>query len=343
MIDKKIYIGGKRIIYDISKHENQSSNLLKINSKYFVHSCARNSISEIISHYNKQQKLNFYQPQFICDSVINVFQNNCPTNVIEYTSFNELKKKLIRKKNVLKIVLIVDYFGLTNIKQTLKSIKDKNVIIIADLCHCFPTIKYLKTIIEISDFTLISLRKFLPVPNGSITFSNNINSNHIFTKSQYKKINLLFFLLNNKVIDNLSHFLKFKRLLNKCLEKSIYKSKPSLFSINAFNKLNLDQLNKIRVKNFLIYLQNLSPANLDKYTNKIFIGNPLYFPLRCMDPEKLQRFLIKRNIFCPIFWKNNKKSLWIIALPIDDRYNSIEINYVINTIEEYYSLNPENL
>ena len=77
---------------------------------------------------------------------------------------------------------------------------------------------------------------------------------------------------------------------------------------------------------------------------------PLYYPIYAADRDELQRFLSGRGVYAPTLWpvgKENANCLseeecyiyeHILALPIDQRYGTEEMQYVAETLDRYVKL-----
>ena len=76
---------------------------------------------------------------------------------------------------------------------------------------------------------------------------------------------------------------------------------------------------------------------------------PLFFPIYVENRNRLQRYLIKNRIYCAVHWpydvrldKNDNLAFMMskheLSLPIDQRYNLNDMQYMIERIQEYGDL-----
>ena len=73
---------------------------------------------------------------------------------------------------------------------------------------------------------------------------------------------------------------------------------------------------------------------------------PLYFPVYVNEREKIQSYLSKSSVYCPIIWKkasqiDREDSVsgymysHMLCFPIDQRYGEDEMKKIIKLLEEY--------
>ena len=109
------------------------------------------------------------------------------------------------------------------------------------------------------------------------------------------------------------------------------------FFYNYYYDINILTLRKQNIA----YLKN----SLSYTINKNFNNNTYFcFILNCRNQkyrDELLRYLINKNIYCPIYWpldfdKNNKCNNYInktvLMVPIDQRYNKDNMKYIIDCI-----------
>ncbi len=183
-----------------------------------------------------------------------------------------------------------------------------------------------------------SCRKFFGVPDGGYLYQK---SNEIGIPTQelteFKYDHLISRMLGkDKIYYN--QFLENERLLSSKI------CKMSNFSKRILSNIDYEEVGKKRIENFDIFNSKLSQLNKLKLTlseNQI----PHYYPfLPIKDLDK--KILISKKIYIPTLWPDISKrarkgfeyeiylSDHILPLPIDQRYNTDEMLFIIDAIQE---------
>ena len=287
-------------------------------------------------------------PNYLCSSIYHCFDcfdyYNIDNNFnidIEY-----LTNLICQKKNTYDLVFIINFFGHIdkNIDKIKCLCKRRNILILEDFTHnLFSNSLY-------GDICISSFRKTLPTPFGSIV---KINSDRIDIK-HCTRINLYYLYLNvvkivGSILKNISCFKWIWRPMLVYCENNVENLNYSGFDyINHFfyNYYYDSDIQLIREQN-LVYLKD----NLSYPINKNFNGTYFCYVMNCLDQnhrDKLLKFLISKNIYCPVYWplnfdKNNKCNHFInkrlLMVPIDQRYNKDNMKYIIDCIKSFYEIN----
>lgn len=278
-------------------------------------------------------------PNYLCSSVYQCFdnfdyykiQNNFEIN-IKYLS------DLINNNNY-DLILIINFFGYIdkNITEIKNICKKHDILILEDFTHnLFSNNLY-------GDICISSFRKTLPTPFGSIV---KINSSRINIK-QSTGINLYYIYLNivkilGSILKNISYFKWIWRPMLIYCENNVKNLNYNGFDyINHFFYNYYYDINILTLrKQNIAYLKN----SLSYTINKNFNNTYFCFILNCRNQkyrDELLRYLINKNIYCPIYWpldfdKNNKCNNYInktvLMVPIDQRYNKDNMKYIIDCI-----------
>ena len=337
------YIGGKRFDYNFVNENfgllNTCSNEFNnIFYKYFGR--AAFALRSILRKYLIKNNITLHSPKYNCKEAFYIATNNLKgLKIVEYDSPKNLIKNIENSKQ-LNLVIIIDYFGITNTNHLLDLI-DSRCIKILDLAHSFITHKYLLNSILSYDFVFVSLRKFIPVADGAILLSNKDFYRYPNEGKERKKINLniawniLNFMADKKYFDLLNKQFEFKKFIIKIQEESLKSNIYTIKSINTFFKLDLNLMLSKRIENYnqLTVLNSKGKYNCSKIF-KIREENisPLYFPIKSSRANLLQDKLRSNKIYCPIFWPELESNYRIIGLPIDDRYNLDDMKRIIKII-----------
>lgn len=311
----------------------------KINFKnkkfYFL---GRIAIKKIIKDLNLKKTL---IPNYLCDSIFNCFDNYDYYNIDNQFQINE--QYLINKvKDKFDSIYIINYFGITDkrINKLINILKSKNITIIEDFTHN-PYTNY-----NFGDISICSYRKSLESPFGCYVIDKNslLSPQTIYFDFMYIYANLL------KCIGMLLKYiyiLKFiwRPILLKC-EKIIdnidYNGLDYInlfFYKRLFNKKNYqDSINNFKILDRTICKHLNKPKNISCFSYYLIFENN---QIR----NKIRTKLIKNSIYCPIHWPQNFEALnlcntfisdRILSIPIDHRYNELDMIYIGNTINSIY-------
>lgn len=282
-------------------------------------------------------QLTLHCPAYNCWNTLNLAVNGLKhINIKIYDSPENLNININKNQEYQNCVLLIDYFGISDLKPYL-DILNKDTIVIVDLAHAFPTDDYILNVTQKSDYAFISLRKFLPTPDGAILFTkcNDLkNSKTNQSPSAYWKI--LITLSKNKILDNWADSAGIRYRLFKAHENSLNTNTYTQVSFDTFNNANLKELLNKRTKNYkFLYKNEKFKAQFQLLPFNIREDNicPLYFPYCSKNVETIQKHLAKNKVYCPIFWPKLDTNLKILGLPIDDRYKKSDMKKIIHIIK----------
>ena len=140
-------------------------------------STGRAAIKFILSNIIKKAKIKkCWLPSYLCGTIIQPFRELS----LDYEFYNlkenlqldiDYLSKRIEKND---LVFTINYFNLLHnnkVVEFLRKLKNNDVISIEDLTHSFLNNNIFSY--KISDYSIISLRKWFGIPDGGIAISNN--------------------------------------------------------------------------------------------------------------------------------------------------------------------------
>ena len=257
------------------------------------------------------------------------------------------------KKNNIRYILTIDYFGLVNHKNTIMHIKEEipSLVVIQDLSHtCIQILKGNFSILY-GDYYFASLRKLLPVPDGGIYGGYNLISNvkylaydtdQSITSEACKLIKGIYLKYPEYHTNDIeSLYLQLSSLSKTLLLDECNKNKSiSKVSYKILCNIDVNHIALSRRKNYE-FLRNLLYNYLNSYNLNLAsqldeFSVPYMLPV-LLDNKDERNFvrdnLVIKGIYCSIIWniesslllKNYSDSIYIgdriICLPIDQRYN----------------------
>jgi hypothetical protein len=264
---------------------------------------------DIIINFIKPKKI--YLPYYACKDLLKVLK----LNKIKYQYYSidnsfKPKKKVILKRN--EYVLLINYFGIENIKKS-----KKNYIYDLSLSFFNSTNKL--------DLFFNSARKFIYTSCGSFLSLKKFNK-QIYSE-KFKNENII-----------PKNYKQFK--YNEKKQNIITKLFPNKYLDKHLIYQDLKKIKNIRKRNYSFFHKRLKNINILKLKKKAH--GPLYFPLLLSNGEQVRRALNKIKIYTPILWKNLRKNKQFsfeyylakncIFLPIDQRYNIKDMNYIYTNL-----------
>ena len=289
-------------------------------------------------------------PYFICETVLRPFME-MGFDIEYYGMGGDLAKPVglpLKMSNC--VFFFFFYFGKTNtpILNYVKKSSDSSVIVIEDCVQCCLS----KNTGNTGDYSIHSLRKFLPIPDGAILESKvELEVSSSMPNEEFISNKLISKLLRGFDIDNDEDYLFYYKKGEEILDGKIITREMSAFSKYLFASLDLNLIHKRRVNNWktLNNFFNKSLLNTSLiapiYQNDENINTPLTYPVKIQSSqrESILKKLRGRKVFCPIHWrlpKTSNKNLLedyklskeIFSIPIDQRLSKDSMNSLIEIL-----------
>lgn len=319
--------------------------------KYFI--SGRQAIRYCLDHVGENKKVLI--PAFLCHTVVDPFLEK-GYKIYLYNPDKDLSIKvskineLVRKYEI-DLVLLLPYFGFNTIIEDEKFcdaiyILDKTQYFYSD--HNFFNV----------DYEVASIRKWGNSFDGGIAISKKIDFNieieedpskillEKAIKSSINKYNYLY----KDMGDKASFYDEYKQF-NTFLAIQKKYTKMSDLSKSIYTNLDVESIKEKRRKNYRHLASLLTKLNDIKVIFKECKDGevPLYLPIYIDSKirEKFQKFMIGKNIYLPIIWPKPEKILdkieknvldiyeEIICIPIDQRYDILDMEYIYNNIKEF--------
>lgn len=312
----------------------------------------RNAIDIAIRDILSTRKINkIYAPSYCCVAMLQEFVDRGLKVEFYNVGFeNGRFTYQMPDSDAYSVVLIMSYFGLnTNEERKLiERIHEKGSIVIEDITH---SLLRKDAVSSISDYMVVSLRKWFPVPTGGwigkksghLSQKPAIDSNHAVVEkisAMHEKHDYLtgkvdskenFLLVSAKFENDLIHV---ERLL-----------KIDDMSLSIIKGIDVTDIVSQRRRNAEILLTGLSDmGNIISIPEvDLSMDVPLFFPvfLENKKRDSLRKYLIDRGIYCPVHWpevmgadvgvRNNE-----LSLICDQRYSEGDMQAIVDAIHEWY-------
>lgn len=285
--------------------------------------CGRNALAYLIEAKNIKK---IAMPKFMCNSCDSVLKKY-DVSIRYYSIGLDFKPKKIKLKDN-EWLYVVNFYGqLSN--EYIKSLKEKYDNIIADYVQA-----YFQTPVDKVD-TLYTCRKFFGVADGAILYTDKKLRRSIPQDESFKRMNFLLGRFERTASEFYSEYVD----NNHLFEKEVIKTMSKLTE-NLLHGINYGAVMNIRTENFAYLHQKL--GNLNKL--KLTIPNGAFmYPLYIENGVGIRSLLQKEKIYIPTLWPTvfkicNEDDIEysmaknILPLPIDQRYDKVEMKILVNAI-----------
>ena len=307
---------------ELDKKNEYYPNLVKLNT-------GRNCLEYILRArgYSK-----VYIPYYTCEAVLEPIKK---LNLVYefYSIDNEMNLLFNKELKSNEVILINNYFGIMKDQISKYTLRFTNVIV--DNSQAFFDIP-----MEGID-TFYSARKFFGVPDGAYLSINKKLDIDFQQDKSFKRMGHLLKRIDDSATNGYDNFCKNEaHLENQSIKKMSNLTQALLKSINY------ECIRAQRINNF-----NFLHSQLKDINELNFINNdeqiPMCYPL-LISKKGLKQYLIKRNIFIPTYWNNvldwtrygsfeANLANYLLPLPIDQRYNVSDCQYMVKLIFEKYN------
>ena len=291
--------------------------------------CGRNALEYILRAKNYTK---LFLPSYACDVLLEPLLR---LNIAyEFYAIDESLDPLnIQTTDNFEAFLYINYFGLK--EKTTASLQSKINNYIVDNSQGF----FSRPIAKIDTF--YSPRKFFGIPDGAYLYTNS-SLDIVFEKdvSANRFLHLLK-RIESGPEEGYNNFLENE----KSLENQAIKHMSNLTQ-RMLNSIDYDTIRKTRTENFKYLHENLQFMNeLSAMIETVNpIDGPLIYPLLIKNGKEIRERLLNQKLYIATYWSNVLQ--WaendsfeyylaqnLVALPIDQRYNTEDMDYILNLIK----------
>lgn len=338
--EKRRIIGGEFAI----SHEltiSNGTNLQTADNTYYYSSgrCALFAILSDIKHtFGKIGGV--LLPNYLCDSITNTVVDAgwkyCFYHIRKdfHIDFDALGQITLENK----VVLLIDYFGMTDLTNDIENIRSRfpNAIIIADCVQAFYSMGKYE-----ADYSFTSFRKWFPCPDGAMVIKKYKEG---MTKIDLKESNWWKYKYAGNILKEYSCLVSDSialELLDKgeeLLDKS-YLCEWNEESKRIFHSIDKVKIRNRRKRNAKYLHQHLEALNIDHYYSEE--GTPLFLPILVENRDQLRKAFFVDSIFTPKHWPvintniNGENVLYRreLSLICDQRYDLDDMERQIKVIK----------
>lgn len=297
-------------------------------------------------------------PPFTCHTVFEPFIefgyeiHTLPISLCLETTANEIIRS--QEQTRASVLIVHRYYGfdtLPNFNHAVEVLRAKGVVIIEDCTQCiYSTFKS-----SDADYFVGSIRKWCGVPDGGFAICKEgrfINKPTVEDKTMVEAKRVASVLKYRYLFEHEGDKPAFKakyRESERLLDEQQFFYTIGDLSANIQANLNVNTLRHKRQANYQTLLNGLKSVTSFKilFNDLTEESVPLYFPILVDDRDTLQDLLADNDIYAPVVWpkpdccppicKDAEKIYEkILCIPIDQRYDSDDMNRIVKVITDKY-------
>ena len=287
---------------------------------------SRNALQYII----RKRKINkIYVQYYLCLVIEETLKNE---NVhIEYYHIDDKFLPILDNYDNNSFIYLVNYFGLLSLKTISSFSKKYNMKVILDNTHAF----FMRNVPKVD--TIYNCRKYFGVPDGAYLLTDLKYNDEYPLASSMSRIKHLFGRCEDTASSYYKDFVEADATLDNCDIEMMSK-----ITHNMLKSIEYEKIRKKRISNFQVLDESLHKFNKLSFDKDIKCN--YMYPLLIDNGNIVKKRLIENKIFVQTLWPGlNKfdlndfeKNIFnnLVLLPIDQRYDREDMNYIIDIIKE---------
>lgn len=320
-----------------------------LTEKYYKYASGRAALYQILMSI-KLTTFKVWLPDWLCESMIDAVRKTG----IDYGFYrlgNDLRmdveqfvveNKLISENDA---IVLVNYFGLVDMEQTIQQLRDKKVfsVIIEDDVQAL--FSFLDGKPHAADYRFTSLRKSIAAPDGGLVWTKHpmpvVSKENTFAPVKLKGALIKG---GSKEGDPDEAYLKCFEEGEELIEEN-YESVMSRESQGIFAGTNMGDVAQCRRRNAQYLINELQTIGIEPLLPLKNDSEPLFVPIAINDRDDLRRTLRQHAIFCPVHWplREDMKQLETgafmakheLSLVIDQRYTLEDMQCIMDVIKDW--------
>lgn len=309
---------------ELQRHHEFHTGVMQLNS-------GRNCFKFILlnRHYRR-----IYIPSYCCGALLKTISQT-GTDYLLYQINEHFEPILNVPLSNDEALLYINYFGICDAVVNKLAKKFSNLII--DNSQAF-----FSTAILGCD-TFYSPRKFFGVPDGGYLYTNLVPPKNLKQDCSYGRFRHLLLRIDKNAPAGYNAFQRNERRIDILLLRSM-----SPLTQRLLCSIDYEWVKQVRINNFsyihkaLGIFNNLSIDISQLSGPLVYPQSPLVYPF--LNKKVAKKYLIDNKIYVPIFWPElqhtfSKKSFEyvlshdVIYLPVDQRYNENDMEFIIKKIK----------
>lgn len=290
--------------------------------------CGRNALAYLI----KARKINkLYMPKLMCDSCDRILDDN-EVEVVYYHVGRDFKPLLTEWDGWL---YVVNFYG--QLSNEYLTTLGTNIIV--DNAQAY----FQEPISEID--TIYTCRKFFGVADGAVLYTNKKITNNFQRDESFERMHFLLGRFERPATEFYKEYVENNKLFSTQSIKQMSK-----LTENFLHGLDYEAICKKRNENFEYLHSRLS------ISNRLKLNVPegaFMYPYYVDHGKEVRKKLQEKKIYIPILWpavfKRCKEdeieyemAMNILPIPVDQRYEINDMEYIVNEMEKIISSNLTN-
>ena len=294
-------------------------------------------------------------PECICDSVITAFSGHTPRFYRLTPSLEIDMDDLLSKLNgEVSAVFLMHYFGAVQPRAILEQLKAARLrygfSIVEDTTHSVFSARR-----TIGDLCVCSLRKWFALPGGGALYGPALTDRDSFSLLPRKTDDrracgmVCKSLFLDGTLDCNAEYRNIFRETEDALDAQTELYQISDFSRFLLRTVDADALAVRRRHNYARLKDALAQLGVSPICRIAEDACPLVLPVWVKDRDALRRRLMEHRIYCAVHWPFDgvqaderplarKLAAQMLSLPIDQRYDTAHIDYLMDTLDTYKGL-----
>ncbi len=294
-------------------------------------------------------------PDYICKSVTDMFCRDFEVQFYRVKpdfsiDLSDLAGKITGE---VKTIYLMNYFGMLQSEEIQRELlwwKQKcGFTIIEDTTHSMFT-----SARTIGDYCICSLRKWFPIADGGVLYTNGRLPENLGCALPKKKASVVWdaMILKHWFLErNVDCNLLYRQLFEE--EEERLEKQQDIFAMSDLSKLMLQyhpvkEIIKKRKRNYQ-QLAQYYESHADGEVYPAFRAQdfvPLTFPVYAKKRDELRSYLMEHRIYCAVHWPlegtglcadldARVKSRHLLSLPIDQRYGEAHMEYLCSILDKF--------
>lgn len=320
----------------------------EMTGKYYKYASGRAALYQILMS-KKLTTCKVWLPDWLCESMIDAVHKTG----IDYGYYRlgadlrmDVEQFVEENKPISEndAIVLVNYFGLVDVDQTIQQLRDKKVfsVIIEDDVQAL--FSFLDGKPHAADYRFTSLRKSIAAPDGGLVWTKYpmpvANKENTFAPVKLKGALIKG---GSKDGDPDEAYLRCFEKGEVLIEEN-YESMMSRESQNIFAATNLEEVAQCRRRNAQYLIKELQTIGIESLLPLKNDCVPLFVPIAINDRDDLRRTLRKHAIFCPVHWPLRDDMMHLetgafmaeheLSLVIDQRYTLEDMQCMMDVIKD---------
>lgn len=310
----------------------------------YYYASGRTALYQILRSLGPQHT-KVWMPDWLCHTMVEA-ADRAKTDVMFYELNSDFKATLeaLDKSGFLdgEAVLMVNYFGLQDLKPTAKAIKEQypQSIVIEDDVQAYWCFAEQEN--PYADYRFTSMRKAFAIPDGGLVKTSrpmpDVTGSNTFASLKVKAGVMKQHRGQDGIKDE--DYLALFRQGDELISEN-YESRMSDDSKRLFAGTDFEQAKRQRRANTKVILEGLKSLGIKPLIEVPADAVPVFIPIYLENRDEVRRSMFQHEVFCPVHWplegllvnRGKKMADHELSLIIDQRYGKKEMDEILNFLK----------